>query len=195
MVNILVKPSIWASGSTAPLMVSIPNIRTANPIRIVPTSFFFSFWENIRKTMPITASMGEKEEGLSICSRRLDPSIPVRLNSQEVTVVPMLAPMITPTAWDSCIMPEFTNPTTITVVAEEDWITAVTTSPSSTPINRLEVSFSRSRSMRPPDSLDSPSPMALIPYRNRASPPSMVKKSNTSIFFPLFCHFSHRLCL
>ena len=36
----------------------------------------------------------------------------------------MLEPMITPTACFSVIMPELTKPTTMTVVAEEDWITA-----------------------------------------------------------------------
>ena len=47
-------------------------------------------------------------------------------------MVPILAPIMTPTAWESFIMPEFTNPTTITVVAEEDCITAVTRAPSPT---------------------------------------------------------------
>ena len=37
-----------------------------------------------------------------------------------VTVVPMLAPMITPAAWVSVISPEVTNPTTRTVVTDED---------------------------------------------------------------------------
>ena len=36
-------------------------------------------------------------------------------------------------ACSSFIMPEFTKPTTITDVAEEDWITAVTPVPSSSP--------------------------------------------------------------
>ena len=31
---------------------------------------------------------------------------------------------MTDTAWPSFIMPEFTKPTTMTEVAEEDWITA-----------------------------------------------------------------------
>ena len=54
-------------------------------------------------------------------------------------VVPMFAPMITHTAWRSVIMPEFTKPTTITVVAEEDCITAVMTAPTSTPKMGLDV--------------------------------------------------------
>ena len=38
--------------------------------------------------------------------------MPVRLKIQEVMVVPILAPIMMPTAWFSFMMPEFTNPTT-----------------------------------------------------------------------------------
>ena len=54
-----------------------------------------------------------------------------------VMVVPILAPMITHTAWRSVIMREFTNPTTITVIAEEDCTTAVMPAPTITPKNRV----------------------------------------------------------
>ena len=39
--------------------------------------------------------------------------------SKAVTVVPMFAPMITPMDCLSVMSPELTNPTTITVVADE----------------------------------------------------------------------------
>ena len=39
--------------------------------------------------------------------------------SQPVTVVPILAPIITPIAWVRFMIPAFTKPTTMTVVAEE----------------------------------------------------------------------------
>ena len=58
-------------------------------------------------------------------TQKLSPLIPPSDNNHPVTVVPMLAPMMT---WIAClkfISPEFTNPTTITVVAEELWIIAV----------------------------------------------------------------------
>ncbi|MPN30671.1 hypothetical protein SDC9_178142 [bioreactor metagenome] len=42
-----------------------------------------------------------------------------KLKIHEVTVVPMFAPIIMPIACLRFINPEFTNPTTITVVAEE----------------------------------------------------------------------------
>ena len=66
------------------------------------------------------ASIGEKEEGLRSWSTRLEPSSPVRLRSQAVTVVPTFAPRMTPTACESFIIPELTKPITITVVADDD---------------------------------------------------------------------------
>ena len=39
---------------------------------------------------------------------------------QPVMVVPMFAPIMTPTDWASDIKPALTKPTTMTVVAEED---------------------------------------------------------------------------
>ena len=62
-----------------------------------------------------------------------------RAMSWPVMVVPMLAPIMTHTACFRDIMPELTKPTTMTVVAEEDWITAVMTAPTATPRMRLEV--------------------------------------------------------
>ena len=69
--------------------------------------------------MPISASTGVKEEGLKIRTKKLLPSMPERLRIHAVTVVPILAPMMTPMDWRSVIKPELTKPTTITVVAEE----------------------------------------------------------------------------
>ena len=69
---------------------------------------------------PIAASTGENEVGLSSCKKKLSLSIPVRLKSHDVIVVPTFAPIMMPIACESFIIPEFTKPTTITVVAEED---------------------------------------------------------------------------
>ena len=63
--------------------------------------------------------------------------------SWPVIVVPILAPMMIQTAWRRVIIPELTNPTTMTVVADDDWITAVMTAPTRTPRKRLAVNFSR----------------------------------------------------
>ena len=53
--------------------------------------------------------------------------------TQPVMLVPRMEPRITEMACRSFIMPEFTKPTAMTLVAQEDWITAVTPVPSSTP--------------------------------------------------------------
>ena len=114
------KVSLSAKGATAPLIVSIPNMRMAKPIRISPMSCFFSLSLLDRMRMiPMPASSGENEDGLSSLKNRVLPSMPVSYSSHEVMVVPMFAPMMTPTAWPSFMMPELTNPTTMTVVADE----------------------------------------------------------------------------
>ena len=63
--------------------------------------------------------MGEKEVGLRSFIKMLSPSTPTRLKSQVVIVVPIFAPIITGIACAKRISPEFTKPTTITVVADE----------------------------------------------------------------------------
>ena len=63
------------------------------------------------------------------------------LKSHAVTVVPTFAPIIILIVCPNFIMPEFTKPTSITVVAEELWITAVTKRPSKNPFKRFDVSF------------------------------------------------------
>ena len=121
MVRMPVKVSLPDRGFTASLMVSIPNIRMAKPRKIEPMSLFLwlSFAVIVRIT-PTAASTGEKDEGFSRRISTLSPEMPARERSQEVIVVPILAPMMMPTDCESCIMPELTKPTTMTVVAEED---------------------------------------------------------------------------
>ena len=172
-----------ARGFTAPDMVSIPVISTAKPMRIWAISRFLSFLEDMRMMTPISASTGEKEVGFNSLIKKLPPWMPARLKIQLVMVVPMLAPIIMPIAWDNFIIPELTKPTTMTVVAEEDCITAVTPAPSSTALNRLEVRLSSICSRRPPDNLESPSPSTCIPYRNSARPPNIVNNPKKSMLF------------
>ena len=93
-----VNASTSFKGSTAADIVSIPNISIAKPIRIVPISFFLLDFDIIIKKMPIIASIGVKDVGLSSCMKMLSPCIPVSDNSHDVIVVPILAPIITPTA-------------------------------------------------------------------------------------------------
>ena len=57
-----------------------------------------------------------------------------------VMLVPITAPIMIGIACRSFIIAEFTKPTTITLVAEEDWITAVTPVPSRIPLTGLLLS-------------------------------------------------------
>lgn len=83
-------------------------------------------------------------------------------------VVPMLAPIIMPIACLNFIIPELTKPTTITVVADDDCITAVTPAPKRTAFIGLEVSFSSIFSNFPPDA---PLSLHLInPFHRGISP-------------------------
>ena len=96
-----------------------------------------------------------------------------RLNeiSCDVTVVPILAPMITPAAWYRSINPEFTKLTTITVQALDDWITAVKRVPTRIPRNGVFVKNSRIALILAPAACSKLSLINLIPYKKSPSPP------------------------
>jgi len=80
-----------------------------------------------------------------------------------VRVVPMLAPMMTPIAALSDRRPAFTKDTTITLVAEEDWMTAVTTKPVSTATKRFLVMKPSARCILSPAACWMPSLITFIP--------------------------------
>ena len=88
-------------------IISIPIKRIPNPPIIVPIASNFLLLKNAIKATPIKAITGAK----AVMS--------IAINCP-VMVVPILAPMITQTAFSNFISPEFTKPTTITVVADED---------------------------------------------------------------------------
>ena len=75
--------------------------------------------DSIISPIPIKASSGENDSGFSIFITTLSLEIPTRLISQAVIVVPMFDPIITATVLPIFISPELTNPTSITVTAEE----------------------------------------------------------------------------
>ena len=187
-VNSSAKPGISRSGSTAPDIISMPYISTVKPTKMVPTSFFFWLLAVMVMTTPIMANTREKCLGLSSCITVLPPWMLTRLSSQAVMVVPMLAPMMTPTVCPSAMMPEFTRPTSMTVTAEEDWITAVTSAPSSIPFTGLAVMLRRMPSSLPPASFSRPWDMTFMPYRKNARPPPSVSRSNRSIRDPPLLH-------
>ena len=155
----------------------MPNIKTAKPSMISPTCFFAGAEQNMRKTMPITAmtavsvsvdkSSSQPEEPPPILERQI---------IQPVMLVPIIAPMTTPIAWRTFIMPELTKPTTITDVAEDDWITAVTPVPSNIPFKGVLERRNRISSSLLPATFFRLSPMSAMPNRNSAMPP---KSSST----------------
>ena len=144
--------------------------------------------------MPISASTGVNDAGLSSCTQRLLLSMPARLRNHAVTVVPTFAPMMTLMAWRSVIRPEFTKPTTMTVVADELWMIAVTPRPVRKPsITRLVILSSSVRS-RPPARRSSACPIRFMPSRNRQSPPTSVSALKIVIFLPsIFLNFTQIL--
>ena len=179
------KVSDAASGCTMALMICIPIIRIANPISTIPRSFFrLSFclaFERNNKITPAIASKGAYVDGFKKRIHKLSPCMPVRLKIHGVAVVPIFAPIITPTVCDSCMMPELTNPTTITVVVDELCRMAVTTAPSNTPMTGFDVLLSNMPCSLLPDSVSSPFPNKFIPYRKRARPPIQVNTAKISI--------------
>ena len=92
-------PGILLRGSTELLMVSIPVMRTAKPIMMFPAFLVRSVFPAKRISTPIIASSGAKELGFSMFIKKPVPLTDTSDSSQEVIVVPMLAPIITPTAW------------------------------------------------------------------------------------------------
>ena len=159
----------------------MPNMSVAKPSRMTPVSFFLLSLENMKKMMPMSASTGVKELGFRSLIHILLPSMPPRLRSHAVTVVPTFAPMMTLMAWRSVIRPELTKPTTMTVVAEELWMMAVTPRPVRKPVRGFPVIWSSSERSLPPARRSSACPIRLMPKRNRHSPPSIVNASKMSM--------------
>ena len=132
LVRNLRKFSSDLSGDIAPDIMLMPYISTAKPSIIPPRFFSAVFFANIhiiipaRATIPVSTAVLRSEATLEPLPPRL-----LRQRTQPVTLVPSMAPSMIPMAWRTFIMPEFTKPTTITDVAEDDWITAVTTVPRS----------------------------------------------------------------
>ena len=80
-----------------------------------------------------------------------------------VTVVPILAPIMTPMDCAKVIRPALTKLTTITVVADEDCMMAVMRIPVSTPMTRLPVIAARIARSLLPANFSKPSLIIFIP--------------------------------
>ena len=171
------KPCQSRSGSIASVMASMPTNRMPSPIMICPKSLKL---ERFPASWQIAPTAVKRMPKLSLTE-----------SISEVTVVPMLAPMMTPMALLRDRSPALTKPTTITVVALEDWITAVTSRPTSTAVNLLRVRASKRRFILLPAACSKPSPIVLMPKRNRPRPPSSENTVMTSMRNFLLCMRAH----
>ena len=94
----------------------------------------------------------------------------------------MFAPMIIEVAWARVITPALTKPTTMTVVADELWITIVTPVPTAMPANLLLLILLNTDLSRLPATDSRFSLIILRAIRKTPSPPNRVKiVSKTSI--------------
>ena len=171
VVSRLIKAGLSLSGATEPLMACMPYISTEKPSIISPTWCFCWLLVNMRSRIPMIAMTAES---VDVLSREIQPEplIDDRQMIQPVMLVPIRAPSITVTACSSFIMPELTKPTTMMDVADEDWMTAVTPAPSSTPFSGVLDRRYKTSSSWLPATFFRPSPISVMPNRNRATPPS-----------------------
>jgi hypothetical protein len=165
------------------------------PSNTDPIFFFFSEWQNMVITTPMTARKGEKELGLMRVIRIDSPSRAFKDSTQAVAVVPRFAPMIKPMALASSIIPELTSPTDSTVIAEEDCTTAVTIVPKRKAKNRFFVTLPMKRFNAPPVIAVRESLKVFIPVKNNANPASIdvitVNISMKDIFISFFVIFKY----
>lgn len=103
---------------------------------------------------PTNATTGANVLGWMRVSRRLSPEISAMRMSWPVTVVPMFAPMMTPTDCVRVIMPELTRPTQMTTVPAEDWITPVMRVPKMTPLTEEIIRLGQELLQKPVTLLD-----------------------------------------
>ena len=169
-VRMRIKVGSSRSGDTAADIVDMPNIRTAKPIRISPMCFLAGSLLAMRSTIPITEIT---PVSVAVENRSIQPPVePIseRQMIQPVMDVPRMAPSTMEIDCRTFIIPELTKPTTMTDVAEDDWITAVTPVPSRKPLTGLPVSRYRISSSLLPATCFSPSPISAMPNRNSAMP-------------------------
>ena len=173
--------------STALVMFSSPENRMPNPMAIFPMDLeFFRSPVMISRT-PMIRAMGASVDGWK--KRRTDASEALRSSRRmicPVTVVPTFAPTIIPSDCRRDRMPAPTRPDVITMVAVDDWISAVTAIPSTKALSALSVTFSMTLFSVSEEFSFRESPIRRMPYRNMARPPSRDRISKKFIRPPWF---------
>ena len=176
-----------ANGDTESLISFMPYIRTAKPTKTDPISLSRFFFVNMNITIPKKAITREKYSGFNILTKVFSELMPISDSTHAVSVVPMFEPKSTPIVCESSISPEFTRPTSITVVADEDCMAIVIPAPRTRHFTGFDVIALSVFSSRPPAILSRPDDMTCIPYRKKVSPPKRVINEKISIFPPI--HF------
>ena len=115
-------------------MLSIVMILSMMVVGIQPTSVYA---ENA-ETVSSSAVEAEEDSGFDE-DENADEDYYDDSDEDEDEIEDDETPMMIPIACFSFIIPEFTKPITITVVADEDWITLVTPVPSATPFSGVFV--------------------------------------------------------
>ena len=156
------------------LIIFIPAIKIAKPINISPNFCFLSFFESMLTAMPINANIGAKVIGFKSTIQKLLPVFELSVNIHAVSVVPTCEPIIMPKVSSKARIPEFTSPTSITVIAEEDWMATVIPAPTENPKKSLPVTIFSVRSSPPPAICSRPPDITLIPKRKNVSPPKSI---------------------
>ena len=102
---------------------------------------------------------------------------PTNETNQAVTVVPILAPIMTVIDSASDNNPAFTKLTTITVVALDDRMMEVMATPVNTPITRFLVMLAKMVRILSPATFCKASLIMVIPKRNKPNDPHVFRKS------------------
>ena len=137
----------------------------ARPMTDWPMDFMRSLCEKMKNRLTVASSIGRLKPPA------LSPR-PKRVMIHAVTVVPMLAPMMTATAPASDSRPALTKLTTITVVADELWMAAVTAVPVRMPLSGLPVKRLSTALILLPAIFCNPSLISFMANRNTASAPA-----------------------
>ena len=155
--RVLTNGSYFDRACSSLLMVSIPRNRKPSP-RMVSLQLEILRFGMKLKIMPIMI------DGMISQFRS-------NATSWAVTVVPMWEPRIRPIAWTRVSKPALTKPTTMTVLAPEDWMTPVTTAPVATATKRLAENILKMERIRSPATLRNPSLISFMPKIKIANPP------------------------
>jgi len=108
---------------------------------------------------------------------------PKKAINHAVNVVPIFAPIMILMASNKLSIPALTKLTTITVVADDDWMSAAMKTPVNTPFALFDVMVEITKRMRSPKTFCNASLISFIPKRNKAVAPAIVKRSRIPVMF------------